>query len=164
MLVPQERLFLDTNALFVLLSRKEGGHPPSILLQDNYSPFKGRKIRTCISETVLAEIKAIIIYKSCKPTTQADLMEKLNKLSVLKINDEIIEEYATLRSLIYKKDKNLQIKHNDLWIAATAIVKDCFIITFDTGDFAPIKSVTTKLKIHCLDMAEANLGKLKISR
>lgn len=153
---PQERLLLDTNVFINLISRTQNNPARSLLLSE-YSPFK-RKVKTCISDVVFAETKSLM--KSAKKSVREDLIERRNHLRMLRIDDDVIEEYSELRYLT--RQNNLNIKQNDLWIGAASIVHDCLIITFDVNDFKPLVNVIPKLKIHCLSYEKAKLGNLVI--
>ena len=87
-----------------------------------------------VSEISLAELY-VGVYKSGDPVVRA-MVEKLEALFIVLPISGVLKEFVRLRAQL--EIKGAVLDKMDLFIAATALVNDCTLVTHNTRHFARI--------------------------
>jgi tRNA(fMet)-specific endonuclease VapC len=143
---PQDVVLLDTNMLIIYARSGE----PSQRLEAQLGLQSGR-VQGLISVITLGEALSFAAKNNWGPIRRDSLMELIrSKLVPIDINrPEILEAYADIDHYSEKIKKPARpIGQNDIWIAATAHVLNCELVTTDK-DFDHLDGV--KLRRRWID-------------
>ena len=134
------RIIYDTNILLQILRDGESSNK----IQQNIFDLSDAEESICL--VTLAEIRSLSIQFRWGAIRRAKMEELLIRLVILDINvPEIIDRYVEIDC--YSKGKHLtrasnfsaiKMGKNDLWIAATASVYECKLLTMDL-DFGHLR-------------------------
>ncbi len=126
------RVIYDTNILLQLLRKSDSMERLQAKLGSQY-------LEDFISIVTTAEIRSLAIQFNWGSTRIEKMTEVLSDLSVLDINSpEIVDRYVEIDCYSKRKHPDLvsdfsaiKMGKNDLWIAATASVHQCTLLTMD---------------------------------
>jgi tRNA(fMet)-specific endonuclease VapC len=126
------RVIYDTNILLQLLRQVDS-------MEKVQSKLGSQYLEEFISIVTVAEIRSLAIQFNWGNFRINKMMEVLADLSVLDINlPEIIDRYVNIDCYSKRKYPDLtsdfsaiKMGKNDLWIAATASVHSCTLLTMD---------------------------------
>ena len=135
------QIMYDTNILLQILRDEQ-----SITKLENFVDLSEVEDSVSISLVTLAEIRSLSIQFRWGAIRRAKMNEAIRRLTTLDINvPEIIDKYVKIDC--YSKGKHLtrasnfssiKMGKNDLWIAATASVYECKLLTMDL-DFGHLR-------------------------
>ncbi|OQW75258.1 MAG: hypothetical protein BVN35_09165 [Proteobacteria bacterium ST_bin11] len=115
----KDKIALDTNIVIDLLNNK---HTVAILL-NNYQNIY-------LPVTVCGELLFGAKNSNKSLENEQKCLEFIRACSLLNVNELVAEEYANTRKVL--KTKGRPIPENDIWIAATCIVNNIPLLTFDS--------------------------------
>lgn len=126
------RVIYDTNILLQLLRNADSMERLQAKLGSQY-------LEDFISIVTVAEIRSLAIQFNWGNPRINKMTEVLSDLSILDINSpEIVDRYVEIDCYSKRKHPNLvsdfsaiKMGKNDLWIAATASVHQCTLLTMD---------------------------------
>jgi tRNA(fMet)-specific endonuclease VapC len=126
------RVIYDTNILLQLLRKADSMERLQAKLGSQY-------LEDFISIATVAEIRSLAIQFNWGNPRINKMKEVLSDLSILDINSpEIVDRYVEIDCYSKRKHPNLvsdfsaiKMGKNDLWIAATASVHQCTLLTMD---------------------------------
>jgi tRNA(fMet)-specific endonuclease VapC len=126
------RVIYDTNILLQLLRKADSMERLQAKLGSQY-------LEDFISIVTVAEIRSLAIQFNWGNPRIKKMTEVLSDLSILDINSlEIVDRYVEIDCYSKRKHPNLvsdfsaiKMGKNDLWIAATASVHQCTLLTMD---------------------------------
>jgi tRNA(fMet)-specific endonuclease VapC len=126
------RVIYDTNILLQLLRNADSMERLQFKLGSQY-------LEDFISIVTVAEIRSLTIQFNWGNPRINKMTEVLSDLSILDINSpEIVDRYVEIDCYSKRKHPNLvsdfsaiKMGKNDLWIAATASVHQCTLLTMD---------------------------------
>ena len=126
------RVIYDTNILLQILRKADSIERLQAQLGSQY-------LEDFISIVTVAEIRSLAIQFNWGNPRINQMTEVLSDLSVIDINSpEIIDRYVEIDCYSKGKHRNLvsnfsaiKMGKNDLWIAATASVNQCTLLTMD---------------------------------
>lgn len=147
-------LLLDTNIVVIYARAGE----PSLRLEEQLGLQSGR-VEGFVSIVTVGEAIAFALKKKWNQQRQDGLMELVRtKLVPIDINKpEILSAYAEIDHFSEQVVKPARrMGKNDLWIAATAKVLNCELVTTD-GDFDHLNGV--KIRRRWIDQTTLKPGK-----
>ncbi len=126
------RVIYDTNILLQLLRNADSMERLQAKLGSQY-------LEDFISIVTVAEIRSLAIQFNWGNTRINKMKEVISDLSILNINSsDIVDRYVEIDCYSKRKHQNLvsnfsaiKMGKNDLWIAATASVHQCTLLTMD---------------------------------
>lgn len=126
------RVLYDTNILLQILRKADS-------IDRLQSKLDFQYLEECISIVTVAEIRSLATQFGWGMTRLTQMMEVLSDLLVIDINlPEIIDRYVEIDCYSKRKHQTLvsnfsaiKMGKNDLWIAATASVYECSLLTTD---------------------------------
>ena len=123
----KEKIALDTNIVIDLFNNK----PTVTALLNSYQTIY-------LPITVCGELLFGAKNSNKSEENERKCHEFIKSCNLLNINEIVAEEYAKTRK--EPKSKGRPIPENDIWIAATCIVNNIPLLTFDS-DFKPINDL-----------------------
>ena len=124
----KEKIALDTNVVIDIFNNKHN----VITLLNHYQTIY-------LPVTVCGELLFGAKNSARSQENEQKCHFFISNCNLLNINELVAEAYATTRKTLKKKGK--PIPENDIWIAATCIVNNIPLATFDS-DFDPIDALT----------------------
>jgi tRNA(fMet)-specific endonuclease VapC len=126
------RVIYDTNILLQILRKPDS-------MERLHAKLGTQYLEDFISIVTVAEIRSLAIQFNWGNTRINKMTEVLSDLSILDINSpEIVDRYVEIDCYSKRKHPNLvsdfsaiKMGKNDLWIAATASVHQCNLLTMD---------------------------------
>jgi tRNA(fMet)-specific endonuclease VapC len=113
------KIALDTNIVIDLLNNKQ----PVVALLNGYRDIY-------LPVTVCGELLFGAKNSAKSLENEQKCLDFIRECSLLNINELVAEEYAKTRKVL--KTKGRPIPENDIWIAATCIVNNIPLLTFDS--------------------------------
>ena len=123
-----EKIALDTNIVIDIFNNKKN----IITILNSYQTIY---LPITVCGELLFGAKNSAKYQENEPKCHAFI----SNCNLLNINELIAEEYAKTRNELKKKGR--PIPENDIWIAATCIVNNVPLLTFDS-DFNHVNDLT----------------------
>lgn len=120
----KEKIALDTNVVIDIFNNKH----TVVALLNNYQTIY-------LPVTVCGELLFGAKNSARSQENEQKCHDFISNCNVLNINELIAEAYATTRKVL--KNKGRPIPENDIWIAATCVVNNIPLATFDS-DFDAI--------------------------
>lgn len=115
----KEKIALDTNIVIDIFNNKQN----IIALSNNYQTIY-------LPVTVCGELLFGAKNSAKNQENEQKCHAFISSCNLLNINELIAEEYAKTRNELKKKGR--PIPENDIWIAATCIVNNIPLVTFDS--------------------------------
>lgn len=123
----KEKIALDTNVVIDIFNNKHD----VITLLNNYQTIY-------LPVTVCGELLFGAKNSARSQENEQKCHDFISNCNLLNINELVAEVYATTRKVLKRKGK--PIPENDIWIAATCIVNNIPLATFDS-DFSYINEL-----------------------
>lgn len=122
-----EQIAFDTNIVIDILNGKL-----------NVVSFLKPNTKIYLPVTVCGELLFGARNSGKSQENEFKFREFIKYCEILNINELIADQYATTRKIL--KNKGRPIPENDIWIAATCIVNNIALLTYDT-DFTYIEEL-----------------------
>lgn len=137
-MIPQnELILLDTNVLIQLVRGNEIGKR----IDANYQ-LRARLERPLISVITVGESMALARKFKWAEKKVSELQKLLGELVIVDINHaSVLSKYAEIND--YLESNGQPIGQNDMWIAATAMAANAWLLTTDT-DFDRLTPINLK--------------------
>ena len=121
---------IDTNVIIYLITESPEA--------STFAPYLVNSVGLVSFQTV-GELRHIALRRNWGAARHKDLNDRLKICVVVSATDQITEEWAQLMTAQMKKGSS--ILPADAWIAATALVYKCPVLTNDRKDFERIEGL-----------------------
>lgn len=92
-----------------------------------------------ISAVTLGELLTWVLRANAPAHRRQDLQDLLNQVAVLDVTQDVAAKFGQIRAILF--DAGTPVAEMDLFIAATALIHGCTLVTHNTADFNNVPGI-----------------------